>query len=144
MRYRARYASRLLAVATALGAVIAPRVMAVEPACETGRFSSTFELVQAAIFDRHGCTNSVCHGAAPGAGGLDLRADVAYDNLIDVAALTPLVQALLRDPHAPRGDRSARDEALSRAYGPADGASADRAAAVVGSLARERSVSERR
>jgi len=47
--------------------------------------TSTFELIENAIFDNRGCTNAICHGAAA-QGGLDLRAGVAYENLVDVAA----------------------------------------------------------
>jgi hypothetical protein len=57
--------------------------------CENGSFDTTFALIQAAIFERHGCTDSLCHGATPGAGGLDLRPTTAYDALVDVAAETP-------------------------------------------------------
>lgn len=56
--------------------------------CESGSFDSTFALIQTAIFARHGCTNDLCHGPAR-SGGLDLRPDAAYDNLVDVAAQTP-------------------------------------------------------
>jgi hypothetical protein len=45
--------------------------------------TSTFAAIQTAIFERHGCTQSVCHGSAPGQGGLDLRSEVAYANLVD-------------------------------------------------------------
>ncbi len=45
-------------------------------------FDSTFELIQEAIFERNGCTNATCHGAAA-AGGLDLSPEVAYANLVD-------------------------------------------------------------
>ena len=55
--------------------------------CEGGEFSSTFALIQQAIFENHSCTNQICHGAAK-AGGLDLRADVAYENLVDVSGQT--------------------------------------------------------
>lgn len=55
--------------------------------CDNGSFDSTFELIQEAIFANKGCTSSICHGSAA-AGGLDLRADVAYANLVDVAADT--------------------------------------------------------
>ncbi len=50
--------------------------------CEN-QYDSTFELIQAAVFERNGCTNEACHGATTAAGGLDLSPDVAYDNLID-------------------------------------------------------------
>src|SRR5512140_3676461 len=56
--------------------------------CAGGSFDSTFALIQKAVFDNHGCTNQICHGApgAPGGGGLDLRPEVAYDNLIEIDA----------------------------------------------------------
>jgi hypothetical protein len=57
--------------------------------CENGSFDSTFALIQAAIFERNGCTNALCHGASPGMGGLDLRAGASYDALVDVAAVSP-------------------------------------------------------
>jgi hypothetical protein len=77
-------------VAAVLFAMIPLRVAA-QGDCENGNFDSTFELIQAAIFERHGCTSALCHGATPGAGGLDLRPEVAYDNLVDVPAQsTPL------------------------------------------------------
>lgn len=50
-------------------------------------FDSTFAMIQAAIFDRHECSNAICHGAAA-EGGLDLRPEVAYDNLLDVPSQT--------------------------------------------------------
>jgi hypothetical protein len=63
---------------------------AVAQGCSGGSFDSTFALIQKAIFDNHGCASQVCHGSpgAPGGGGLDLRAEVAYDNLVEVAAVT--------------------------------------------------------
>lgn len=53
----------------------------------TNTFSSTYELIQRAIFENKGCTNQVCHGEAR-AGGLDLRAEASYENLIEVPAAT--------------------------------------------------------
>ena len=50
-------------------------------ACEA--YDSTFDLIQAAIFENYGCTAGACHGNAQ-TGGLDLRAGVAYANLVDV------------------------------------------------------------
>ncbi|TFH32141.1 MAG: hypothetical protein E4H00_02035 [Myxococcales bacterium] len=46
---------------------------------------STFGVVQA-VFETRGCTNATCHGqpAETAGGGLDLRADNAYANLINV------------------------------------------------------------
>jgi hypothetical protein len=46
-------------------------------------FDSTFDLIQSAIFERHGCTSATCHSGAAPAGGLDLSRGAAYDNLID-------------------------------------------------------------
>jgi len=45
-------------------------------------FDSSFEAIQKLIFERKGCTAQACHGAAK-VGGLDLRADVAWENLVD-------------------------------------------------------------
>ncbi len=58
-----------------------------EPAaCEAGtRYSSTFEAIQHEIFEDGGCAAGACHGNAA-AGGLDLRPDVAWQNLFDVPA----------------------------------------------------------
>lgn len=47
------------------------------------KFDSSFAAIQELIFERHGCTASACHGQAK-AGALDLRAEVAWENLIDV------------------------------------------------------------
>src|SRR5215510_1601031 len=64
--------------------------------CATGHFDSTFALIQATVFERNGCTNTLCHGGTPPAGGLDLHSEVAYDNLIDVPAQTPPVPGWTR------------------------------------------------
>jgi cysteine-rich repeat protein len=48
-------------------------------------FPSTYDLIQQAIFENHGCTADACHGSGR-SGGLDLRADVSYQNLIDMPA----------------------------------------------------------
>jgi len=52
--------------------------------CPCIRADGTFAAIQKAIFERHGCTNQACHGAARKEGGLDLSPDVAYANLVDV------------------------------------------------------------
>jgi hypothetical protein len=49
----------------------------------TDSFDTTFEAIQTVVFERRGCTNDLCHGSAA-SGGLDLRADVAWQNLFDV------------------------------------------------------------
>ena len=48
---------------------------------------STFGQVQSQIFEARGCTRSSCHGESPQS-GLDLRADVAYQNLINVDSVS--------------------------------------------------------
>jgi hypothetical protein len=84
-----RSGARIAAVAAALamGASHARVVSAAD--CSGASFPSTFAAIQATIFESqsHGCTNDLCHGAAV-SGGLDLRHDVAYKNLVDVDALT--------------------------------------------------------
>jgi hypothetical protein len=74
------------AMAAALMMVATPGVRtAYGTTCETTEFDSTYDLIQAAIFDRTGCSSQICHGEAK-SGGLDLRAGVSYDNLLDVPA----------------------------------------------------------
>jgi cysteine-rich repeat protein len=48
-------------------------------------FPTTFDLIQKAIFENHGCTEESCHGSAQ-SGGLDLRRGNAYASLVDQAA----------------------------------------------------------
>ncbi len=48
-------------------------------------FDSTYELIQEAIFENKGCTDMNCHGSAA-AGGLDLSADVSWQNLVEQPA----------------------------------------------------------
>lgn len=62
-------------------------VSAVAQSCDETEFASTFELIQAAIFEQKGCTESVCHGSGR-AGGLDLRREAAYAELVDVDSET--------------------------------------------------------
>jgi hypothetical protein len=54
--------------------------------CPCQTFESTFAAIQNVIFQGRGCTENVCHGSSA-QGGLDLRPDVAYDNLVDVFSL---------------------------------------------------------
>src|SRR5438552_3953072 len=57
-------------------------------ACDAGAvsYASTWEAIQNTIFARHDCANVLCHGGATPQGGLDLRPDVAYKNLVQVAS----------------------------------------------------------
>ena len=48
--------------------------------CEV--FPTTYDLIQRAIFENHGCTADACHGTAR-SGGLDLRAGTSYGALVD-------------------------------------------------------------
>jgi hypothetical protein len=49
--------------------------------CET--FDTSYAAIQELIFERKGCTAAACHGAAK-VGELDLRAEVSWENLVDV------------------------------------------------------------
>ena len=51
--------------------------------CQT--FDSSYAAIQKLVFERRGCTASACHGQAK-VGGLDLRAEASYENLVDVAS----------------------------------------------------------
>jgi len=60
-------------------------------ACPCDDFDGTFEAIQKLVFERHGCTQAICHGASPGEGKLDLRPEFAYASLVDkVADASPL------------------------------------------------------
>jgi len=52
--------------------------------CTGDAFASTFDAIQSLVFERHGCTNNLCHGSAPGQNGLVLSRDVAYGELLEV------------------------------------------------------------
>jgi hypothetical protein len=47
-------------------------------------FGATFAAIQSVIFAGHTCAQALCHGAAPGSGGLDLRPENAYRSLVGV------------------------------------------------------------
>ena len=53
-------------------------------ACVGHAFASTFDAIQTLVFEQQGCTNTLCHGAAPGQAGLVLSRDVAYGELLEV------------------------------------------------------------
>jgi hypothetical protein len=66
--------------------------------CGAGEFDSTFAAIQGVIFEQRGCTNGMCHGAAA-MGDLDLRADAAYRNLVEVkSANSPLFRVMPGEP----------------------------------------------
>ena len=59
-------------------------------------FAGSFERIQELVFERSGCTNSACHGGGAAAGGLDLRPDLAYQNLVRVMSSANLAEPLQR------------------------------------------------
>ncbi|MFM7140744.1 MAG: hypothetical protein ACKO2K_02350 [Alphaproteobacteria bacterium] len=71
------------------GAPVGP----VAPTCEKGQsFASTFDGIQQTIFEKHSCTQELCHGSAT-QGGLDLRAGASYDHLVEAPSrLSPLAR----------------------------------------------------
>jgi hypothetical protein len=44
-------------------------------------YASTYDAIQATVFEAKGCTASTCHGDAA-IGGLDLRADASFEALV--------------------------------------------------------------
>src|SRR5262249_35414949 len=80
-----RARTRLLLLTAIIFASALSGNAAVAESCTEGSFPSTFALIQKKIFENHGCTDSVCHGAAK-SGGLDLREGSASDRLVDVDA----------------------------------------------------------
>jgi hypothetical protein len=66
--------------------------------CGAGEFDSTFTAIQQVIFEERNCTNDMCHGDAK-IGGLDLRADAAYEHLIEVRSEnSPLFRVMPGEP----------------------------------------------
>jgi hypothetical protein len=51
-------------------------------------YASTFEAIQATVFEQHGCASSLCHSAEQRSGGLDLSPNAAYSSLVDVLAMS--------------------------------------------------------
>jgi hypothetical protein len=96
-RWCARFEGRAL---RARGGRLHGTTRAAPAACPcAGGFDSTLATIQAAVFEQHGCTTAACHGAAA-SGGLDLRADVAWANLVDVPS-TALPDQKRVDPGDP-------------------------------------------
>jgi hypothetical protein len=62
-------------------------------------YDSTFAAIQATVFEQHNCTNSLCHSSESIAGGLDLNADVAWQNLVDAPSQSS--SNLLVNPRRP-------------------------------------------
>src|SRR5262245_15822728 len=79
-KWGASMKSIIAAAGLALMSLASTRAVAAEN-CDKN-YASTFELIQAEIFDKHGCTNDLCHGSTA-SGGLDLRGAGAYDQLVD-------------------------------------------------------------
>src|SRR5262245_24206871 len=50
---------------------------------ECEEFDGAFDAIQSVVFERRGCTAEACHGSTA-SGGLDLRAESAYANLVGV------------------------------------------------------------
>jgi len=57
-----------------------------DSACQE-TFPSTFAAIQKVIFEKRGCTDAVCHGAAR-SGELDLSPDAAYNSLVNQPSKT--------------------------------------------------------
>lgn len=57
--------------------------------CPCERFDDTWDAIQKVIIEGNGCTQLACHGSDAGvasSGGLDLRSEVAYANLVNVGS----------------------------------------------------------
>jgi len=78
--------ANFLFLAAALVLLPAGSAAAGEDDCDQ-QFDSTFALLQKAVFENRGCTSALCHDQSA-SGGLDLRPEVAYDNLIQVPSET--------------------------------------------------------
>lgn len=77
-----RFLSRSALIATLLAGCDGsePKEAAI-PNCETQAAQSTWQAIQAVVFEGRKCIN--CHNGSNSEGGLDLSADVAYENLVN-------------------------------------------------------------
>jgi len=77
------------------GGRAAPQGPSLPAECESGTsYDSTFAALQEQIFERHGCTQQVCHGSSA-QGGLELSAGVAYANLVEKPSLSSALPRVL-------------------------------------------------
>ena len=75
-----------------------PRAGSAGP-CSAGTFDSTFAAIQKVVFEGGKCTNDMCHGAAAN-GGLDLRAGVSYQNLVQrQSKSSPQLRVMPAEPY---------------------------------------------
>ena len=65
-----------------IAALMAGRAVAATGEGCTNHFDSTFAALQQVVFENRGCTSTVCHGSLAQQGGLDLRPEVAYGELV--------------------------------------------------------------
>jgi len=73
------------------------------------------------VFENHGCTDDRCHGDSA-AGGLDLRADVSYQNLVRAPSTSsPLRRVEPGDEERSRAWLLLAKATLARADVPGDG-----------------------
>ncbi len=76
---------RRLAATALLGLCLSAATASGEECAQS--FTSTFDAIQEVIFENRGCTSAACHDGSA-SGGLDLRAEQAYDSLVSQAAAT--------------------------------------------------------
>ncbi|MBT8453818.1 MAG: hypothetical protein KJO40_17770 [Deltaproteobacteria bacterium] len=66
---------------------------------EDCNYASTYDAIQASIFEAKGCTASSCHGEAM-LGGLDLRANASFDALVrQPSTIDPSIQRVFPGDH---------------------------------------------
>jgi hypothetical protein len=91
-------------------------------ACPCEKFDSTWEAIQTVIFQRDGCTDTICHGSDEGAansGHLKLTTDVAFDQLVKHPSdLVPTMNRV--EPGSPTNDSFLYRKLAAKTKGLAD------------------------
>jgi hypothetical protein len=80
----ARWCAEFAGPSTSKKKVVSGKTRTAPAKCPCETYATTWDAIQGVVFARNGCTNSGCHASAQTGGGLDLSADVAYENLVGV------------------------------------------------------------
>jgi hypothetical protein len=78
---------------------VTAQVQTAPDTCPCDTYASTWEAIQNQVIARNGCTNTGCHASAQTGGGLDLRPENAYANLVGVPSTYGVTRV---EPFAPQ------------------------------------------
>jgi hypothetical protein len=94
----ARWCAQFTAPKTSKKGKVTAKFSAPAASCPCDTFASTWEAIQNTVFARNSCAQSACHDAAR-SGGLDLRPENAYGNLVGAQSLFGVTRV---EPYSPQ------------------------------------------